>query len=99
MPCWRRKVLKSMKNWFVKHREVLAYLIFGVLTTLLNIVLYTLFSGLFGYEAANSWGNVLDNLLCILFAYLTNRAFVFASRTQGREALKEFLPTMFLTGK
>ena len=79
-----------MKNWFVKHREVLAYLIFGVLTTLLNIVLYTLFSGLFGYEAANSWGNVLDNLLCILFAYLTNRAFVFASRTQGREALKEF---------
>ena len=79
-----------MKNWFVKHREVLAYLIFGVLTTLLNIVLYTLFSRLFGYEAANSWGNVLDNLLCILFAYLTNRAFVFASRTQGREALKEF---------
>ena len=79
-----------MKNWFVKHREVLAYLVFGVLTTLLNIVLYTLFSGLFGYEPANSWGNVLDNLLCILFAYLTNRAFVFASRTQGREAIKEF---------
>ena len=69
-----------MVNFFKKHREVLAYLVFGGLTTLLNIVLYTLFSGLFGYEAANSWGNVLDNLLCILFAYLTNRAFVFASR-------------------
>ena len=79
-----------MVNFFKKHREVLAYLIFGVLTTLLNIVLYTLFSRIFGYEAANSWGNVLDNLLCILFAYLTNRAFVFASRTQGREVLKEF---------
>ena len=71
-----------MKNWFIKHREVLAYLVFGVLTTLLNIVLYALFSRLFGYEAANSWGNVLDNVICILF--------VFASRTQGREALKEF---------
>ena len=79
-----------MKNWFIKHREVLAYLVFGVLTTLLNIVLYALFSRLFGYEAANSWGNVLDNVICILFAYVTNRAFVFASRTQGREALKEF---------
>ena len=79
-----------MKNWFIKHREVLAYLVFGVLTTLLNIVLYALFSRLFGYEAANSWGNVLDNVLCILFAYVTNRAFVFVSRTQGREALKEF---------
>ena len=79
-----------MKNWFIKHREVLAYLVFGVLTTLLNIVLYALFSRLFGYEAANSWGNVLDNVICISFAYVTNRAFVFASRTQGREALKEF---------
>lgn len=79
-----------MKNWFIKHREVLAYLVFGVLTTLLNIVLYALFSRLFGYEAANSWGNVLDNVICVLFAYVTNRAFVFASRTQGREALKEF---------
>ena len=67
-----------------------AYLVFGELTTLLNIVLYALFSRLFGYTAANRWGNVLDNVICILFAYVTNRAFVFASRTQGREALKEF---------
>ena len=69
---------------------MLSYLIFGVLTTLLNIVLYALFSKLFGYTAANSWGNVLDNILCILFAYATNRAFVFRSRTQGREMAKEF---------
>ncbi len=79
-----------MVNWFKKHREVLSYLVFGVLTTLLNIVLYALFNRLFGYEAANSWGNVLDNVLCILFAYVTNRAFVFVSRSRGREALKEF---------
>ena len=45
---------------------------------------------MFGYTAANSWGNVLDNILCILFAYATNRAFVFRSRTQGREMAKEF---------
>ena len=79
-----------MKNWFVKHREVLAYLVFGVLTTLLNIVLYALFSRLFGYTAANSWGNVLDNALCILFAYCTNRAFVFRSKTTGKAMAKEF---------
>ena len=73
-----------------KHWEVLSYLIFGVLTTLLNIVLYALFSQLFGYTAANSWGNVLDNALCILFAYCTNRAFVFRSRTTGKAMAKEF---------
>ena len=73
-----------------KHWEVLGYLIFGVLTTLLNIVLYALFNKLFGYTAANSWGNVLDNALCILFAYCTNRAFVFRSKTTGKAMAKEF---------
>ena len=79
-----------MMNFFKKHWEVLSYLIFGVLTTLLNILLYALFSNLFGYTAANSWGNVLDNALCILFAYCTNRAFVFRSKTTGKAMAKEF---------
>ena len=79
-----------MRKFFKKHWEVLSYLIFGVLTTLLNIVLYALFSRLFGYTAANSWGNVLDNALCILFAYCTNRAFVFRSKTTGKAMAKEF---------
>ena len=79
-----------MMYFFKKHWEVFSYLIFGVLTTLLNIVLYALFSQLFGYTAANSWGNVLDNALCILFAYCTNRAFVFRSKTTGKAMAKEF---------
>ena len=77
-------------KFFKKHWEVLSYLIFGVLTTLLNILLYALFSRLFGYTAANSWGNVLDNAVCILFAYCTNRAFVFRSKTTGKAMAKEF---------
>ena len=79
-----------MVKWIKKHWEVLSYLIFGVLTTLLNIVLYALFNQLFGYTVANSWGNVLDNILCILFAYCTNRAFVFRSKTTGKAMAKEF---------
>ena len=83
-------VNKAMIKFFKKHWEVISYLIFGVLTTLLNILLYALFNNLFGYTAANSWGNVLDNILCILFAYATNRAFVFNSKTRGRAMAKEF---------
>lgn len=80
-----------MIKFFKKHWEVLSYLVFGVLCTLLNIVLYALFNKLFGYTAANSWGNVLDNILCILFAYFTNRTWVFLSKTRGAEALAEFI--------
>ena len=79
-----------MINWIKKHWEVLSYLVFGVLCTLLNIVLYALFNKLFGYTAANSWGNVLDNIICILFAYCTNRAFVFRSKTHGKAMAREF---------
>ena len=93
LPGKRRRAVfvnKAMMKFLKKHWEVLSYLIFGVLTTLLNIVLYALFSRLFGYTAANSWGNVLDNALCILFAYCTNRAFVFRSKTTGKAMAKEF---------
>ena len=79
-----------MINFFKKHWEVLSYLVFGVLCTLLNIVLYALFNKLFGYTAANSWGNVLDNIICILFAYCTNRTFVFRSKTHGKAMAREF---------
>lgn len=79
-----------MKKLWQKYAQVLSYLFFGVLTTLLNVVLYAVFQALFGYAAANSWGNVLDNLLCILFAYWTNRTWVFTSRTRGRAAWAEF---------
>ncbi len=79
-----------MMKCLKKHWEVLSYLLFGVLTTLPPFLLYALFSRLFGYTAANSWGNVLDNALCILFAYCTNRAFVFRSKTTGKAMAKEF---------
>ena len=81
---------KKISAFIRAHGEAVRYLVFGVLTTMLNMVLYAVFQALFGYQAANSWGNVLDNILCILFAYATNRRFVFASRTRGRAALREF---------
>ena len=77
-----QKILSAVRA----HSEALRYLVFGVLTTLLNMALYAVFQAWFGYQAANSWGNVLDNILCILFAYATNRRFVFGSRTRGRDA-------------
>lgn len=81
---------KGLYYWH-KYYEVLTYLIFGGLATLLNVVLYVVNTKLFGYAAANSWGNVLDNIVCILFAYWTNRTWVFISRTHGADAWREFV--------
>lgn len=83
-------MLQKLIALWKKHAEVLNYLFFGVLATALNIVLYALFQLIFGYEAANGWANILNNCICILFAYWTNRTWVFASKTHGKQAWQEF---------
>ena len=82
---------EKIKAIVEKHYEGLAYLFFGGLATLLHLVLYVVFGFVFGYEATNSWANLLNNALCILFAYVTNRTWVFMSKTRGREAWREFV--------
>lgn len=86
-----KTAIATGKTLFTKYQEVIRYLFFGVLATVLNIVIYTAFNLAFGYAFANGVGNAIDNIICILFAYATNRAFVFQSKTVGRAAYKEFV--------
>ncbi|MCI8441227.1 MAG: GtrA family protein [Provencibacterium sp.] len=74
---------------FNRYKEVILYLIFGGLTTLVNIVSYALFADWLGIYYLTA--NVIAWILSVLFAYLTNRSFVFESKSQGRAALRELL--------
>ena len=82
--------MQKIKDWITKYYEGLAYLFFGGVATLLNLVIFAVFQAAFGTEFAAGPGNIIDNILCILFAYWTNRTFVFRSRNHGTAALKEF---------
>lgn len=71
------------------HEEGLNYLIFGFLAFVLNYVLYFLFSSTmhmhYMVATALSW------VLTVVFAYWTNRTFVFKSRNKDIQSLgKEF---------
>ena len=73
-----------------KHRETILYLFFGAFTTLVNIVTYLLFTRviLFNFMVANA----LAWILAVLFAYVTNKFFVFESkRIEIKFLFKEFL--------
>ena len=61
---------------YKSHREAWDYLFWGVMATALNIVLLPVFMAL---GMSTSSANLLDLCICILFAYCTNRAFVFRS--------------------
>lgn len=60
-----------------KHYDVLSYLFFGVLTTVVNYVVYLPCYNLLGLSAAVS--NLIAWVVAVAFAYLTNKPFVFRS--------------------
>lgn len=91
--------MKKIKELIIKYKEILLYLIFGGLTTLVSWGSYAMFelSGL-SVTAANA----LSWVCAVLFAFFTNKLFVFASRswkplTLLREA-GEFFGARLVTG-
>ena len=75
--------------------EVILYIFFGVLTTIIGFASYVLFLSIgFGVVAANT----LSHLLAVLFAYITNKIWVFKKVDFSVGAiLKEF--SKFVSGR
>lgn len=80
---------EKLKALYEKYKDLVPYVIFGVLTTAVNYVSYWLFAHPLGsgtvFSTAAAW------LLSVLFAYVTNRRWVFHSEAKGaKEIGKEF---------
>ncbi len=76
----------SIKSLYNKHREVLSYLIFGVLTTAVSLGVY--------YGCTHTFldpedpgqlqaANVLSWIISVTFAYIVNRKYVFKSKNKN----------------
>ena len=75
-----------MKKLFEKYRELIIYIVFGALTTVVNYIIHFALRCLgANYYLALSlaWAGA------VLFAYVTNKIFVFNSKVKGKEALRE----------
>lgn len=70
-------MIHKIKSLIVQHWEVLSYLIFGVLTTVVNYLVYLPVYNILGLSAALS--NAIAWVVAVAFAYLTNKPFVFKS--------------------
>ena len=73
-----------------KYESVLLYLIFGVLTTFVNIVVYYI---LFNHVL---FSNILSNgiawVAAVIFAFITNKIWVFKSKTlEIEQVIKELI--------
>jgi len=85
---------KQTLNDFMRfEKELIFYIIFGILTTLVNILLYLFLTKLLGFNYIIS--NILAWFFSVLFAYITNRIWVFESDNDN--ILKEII--LFFSGR
>lgn len=70
-------MMEKIKTLIRRHYDVLAYLFFGGLTTVVNYLVYLPCFNLLGFTAAVS--NMIAWVVAVAFAFLTNKPFVFKS--------------------
>ncbi len=81
-------------------KQGVLYLVFGALTTLVNVLCYYLAYNVF--KTPNVLSTVLSWIISVFFAFVTNRIFVFESKAKGiKNIMREisvFFTCRLLTG-
>ena len=83
-----------MKKLFEKYREIIMYLIFGALTTLVSLLSYSLFVSLLPLSITAA--SALSWVISVNFAFVTNKLFVFLSRSLEKKTVLKELASFFL---
>ena len=80
----------NLKKIIQKYKDVIPYLFFGVCTTLVNVVVYWVCAHPFNFNIMVS--TIIAWVLAVLFAFITNRKWVFHSEAKTRkEIIKEIV--------
>ena len=85
----------------VINKETISYVVFGVLTTVINIVVFNLCEYIMDYKVAN----VIAWIAAVAFAFVTNKLYVFESKSWeiklvGKEAARLYRsPSGFSGGR
>lgn len=75
----------DIRSLWQKYKGVCFYLVFGVLTTVINIVSYHLCYEVWGVPNVPS--NIIAWVLAVAFAYITNKLWVFDSKSFAPQIL------------
>lgn len=82
--------MTKIKEIYFKYKDIILYLIFGGLTTVVNFIVYFIMTDLF--KVFEILSNGVAWFISVLFAYITNKLYVFESKTSNfRKMLKEFI--------
>jgi len=93
-------MMDKLKALFYKYYDILVYLVFGVLTTVVNYIVYLPCFNLLHLSSAVS--NVIAWAAAVAFAFVTNKPFVFRSHDWSKKTvvpeLTKFVGTRVASG-
>lgn len=89
--------MKKIQELFIKYKEIIMYLIFGVGTTVVNWIIYTVIV-VSGREANLTIANIIAWVGAVAFAYITNKLWVFESKSWNPKIVWKELG-MFLSAR
>ncbi len=87
-------MIKKIKDLYKKYQEIISYLIVGGLTTVVSLLSFYLtrtliFTSNIQFDIQAS--NIISWILAVLFAFVTNKKYVFKSKETGYQKLKEMI--------
>lgn len=85
--------MEKIKKLFLKYKMPILYVVFGGLTTLVNTAVYYLCFNVLG--AANVPSTIIAWVLAVIFAYITNKLWVFESKSFDAKTLRHEIPSFF----
>lgn len=83
-----------MKTFLYKYKDVSLYMLFGVCTTIVNIVVYWIMAYPLKFETVLS--TTIAWVASVLFAYATNRKWVFHSSAAGAKDVFREICSFFI---
>ena len=86
--------MEKIKSLYKKYKEIINYLIIGVLTTVVSLVTFYIVRILFltnDTQLDIQISNIISWLFAVLFAFITNKKYVFESKKKGKENLAEMI--------
>lgn len=82
--------MEKIKGLYKQYKEIINYLVFGGLATVVNFISYFIAARVLNIDEVISSG--ISWFCAVLFAYITNKIWVFDSKTETKTAfLKEMI--------
>lgn len=85
---------ENLKELFEKYKDLFPYAVFGILSTITNIIVYWLFAHPLRFPILIS--TVVAWFFAVMFAYLTNRKWVFHSKAERKKDVIKEIASFFI---